>query len=283
MSCTYCGLGPRLLSLRSSSSSTRRVRLRSRIQKATVFPARVSGATISSLSAPRLSPCILQFPSHRTSLETQQGLHLGPTHSISRYSFSTMSSATTFFDFEPVDKKGAAYPLNQLKGKVILVVNTASKCGFTPQFKGLESLYQSIKSKRPDDFVILGFPCNQFGGQDPGSDDQIQEFCQVNYGVTFPVLGKTEVNGDNANPLWTWMKERQPGLLGLKRIKWNFEKFLISADGKVVGRWASTTKPEGLEGRILEEIEKAEKEGLLASKAKQAEAAGAEGETAKLA
>ncbi|RDW86512.1 glutathione peroxidase [Aspergillus mulundensis] len=187
-----------------------------------------------------------------------------------------MSSATTFFDFEPADKKGSAYPLNQLKGKVILVVNTASKCGFTPQFQGLETLYKSIKSKRPDDFVILGFPCNQFGSQDPGSDDQIQEFCQLNYGVTFPVLGKTEVNGDNANPLWTWMKESQPGLLGLKRIKWNFEKFLISADGKVVGRWASTTKPEGLEGKILEEIEKAEKAGLLASKS-------AEGETAKLA
>ncbi|KAL5001093.1 thioredoxin-like protein [Aspergillus recurvatus] len=282
MSCTYCGLVPRLLSLRSSSCSTRRVGLGSRIQKATIFPVRVSGATISSLSAPRPSSCILHFPSHRTPLESQQEeLHLGPSHSIARYRFSTMSSATTFFDFEPVDS--AAYPLNQLKGKVILVVNTASKCGFTPQFKGLESLYQSIKSKRPDDFVILGFPCNQFGSQDPGSDDQIQEFCQVNYGVTFPVLGKTEVNGDSANPLWTWMKENQPGLLGLKRIKWNFEKFLISADGKVVGRWASTTKPEGLEGRILEEIEKAEKEGLLASKAKQAESAGAEGETAKLA
>ncbi|KAL4926223.1 glutathione peroxidase [Aspergillus undulatus] len=190
-----------------------------------------------------------------------------------------MSSATTFYDFEPVDKKSNPYPLTPLKGKVVLVVNTASKCGFTPQFKGLESLYQSLKTKRPDDFVILGFPCNQFGSQDPGSDDQIQEFCQVNYGVTFPVLGKTEVNGNNASPLWTWLKESQPGLLGLKRIKWNFEKFLISADGKVVGRWASTTKPEGLEDTILKEIEKAEKEGTLASKKKGVE----EGETAKLA
>ncbi|KAL3435829.1 thioredoxin-like protein [Aspergillus tetrazonus] len=279
---TYCGLVPRLLSFRSSSSSTRQVRLRTPIQKTTASPGRISGAIISSSSASRTSACILHFPSHRTLLQHQQP-HLRPSQLIARYRFSTMASATTFYDFEPVDKKGEAYPLSQLKGKVILVVNTASKCGFTPQFKGLETLYQSIKAKRPDDFVILGFPCNQFGGQDPGSNDQIQEFCQLNYGVTFPVLGKTEVNGDNANPLWTWLKESQPGLLGLKRIKWNFEKFLISADGKVVGRWASTTKPEGLESRILEEIEKAEKQGLLASKAKQAEAAGADGETAKLA
>ncbi|KAL2008291.1 hypothetical protein VTN00DRAFT_8273 [Thermoascus crustaceus] len=168
-----------------------------------------------------------------------------------------MSSATTFFDFEPVDKKGDPFPLSSLKGKVILAVNTASKCGFTPQFKGLESLYQSIQSKHPDSFTVLGFPCNQFGGQDPGSNDEIQSFCQVNYGVTFPVLGKTEVNGDNASPLWEWMKTEMPGIMGLKRVKWNFEKFLISADGKVVGRWASTTKPESLEETILKEIEKA--------------------------
>lgn len=197
-----------------------------------------------------------------------------------------MSSATTFYDFEPVDKKGKAYPLTDLKGKVILVVNTASKCGFTPQFKGLENLYQSVKAKHPEDFLIIGFPCNQFGGQDPGSDDQIQEFCQVNYGVTFPVLGKADVNGDKASPLWTWLKESQPGLLGLKRIKWNFEKFLVSADGKVVGRWASTSKPEGLEETILKEIEKAKKEGTLASAAgakEGGEQAAQEGETAKLA
>ncbi|KAL4916327.1 thioredoxin-like protein [Aspergillus aurantiobrunneus] len=196
-----------------------------------------------------------------------------------------MASATTFYDFEPVDKKGAAYPLTQVKGKVILVVNTASKCGFTPQFKGLETLYQSVKAKHPDDFLILGFPCNQFGSQDPGSDDQIQEFCQVNYGVTFPVLGKTDVNGDSASPLWTWLKESQPGLLGLKRVKWNFEKFLVSADGKVVGRWASTTKPEALEETILKEIEKGKKEGTLASvaKAKEGGEGEGEGETAKLA
>ncbi|KAL5358240.1 glutathione peroxidase Hyr1 [Aspergillus floccosus] len=194
-----------------------------------------------------------------------------------------MSSATSFYDFEPVDKKGSPYPLTSLKGKVVLVVNTASKCGFTPQFKGLESLYQSIKQKHPDDFTIIGFPCNQFGSQDPGSNDQIQEFCQLNYGVTFPVLGKLDVNGENAAPVWTWMKESQPGLLGLKRIKWNFEKFLISADGKVVGRWASITKPESLEATILSEIEKAKKNGTLASAQPKEQPKEGESESAKLA
>ncbi|KAI9928954.1 hypothetical protein ASPWEDRAFT_104530 [Aspergillus wentii DTO 134E9] len=184
-----------------------------------------------------------------------------------------MASATTFYDFEPVDKKGDTYPLTNLKGKVVLVVNTASKCGFTPQFKGLETLYQSLKSKYPEDFTILGFPCNQFGGQDPGSNDEIQSFCQVNYGVTFPVLGKLDVNGDNAAPLWEWMKTERPGLMGLKRIKWNFEKFLIDPEGKVVGRWASTTKPESLEATIVEEIKKAEQKGLLASKGEATEQA----------
>ncbi|GMG53655.1 unnamed protein product [Aspergillus oryzae var. brunneus] len=193
---------------------------------------------------------------------------------LSAFHTHTMASATTFFDFEPVDKKGSPFPLTPLKGKTVLVVNTASKCGFTPQFEGLEKLYQKLKSKYPEDFTILGFPCNQFGGQDPGSNDQIQDFCQLNYGVTFPVLGKLDVNGNEASPLWTWMKEQQPGLLGLKRVKWNFEKFLISPDGKVVGRWASTTKPESLEDTIVKEIEKAQKAGTAASvQAKEGESA----------
>ncbi|KAJ5185272.1 Glutathione peroxidase [Penicillium cf. griseofulvum] len=178
---------------------------------------------------------------------------------------TTMSSATSFFDFEPVDKKGAPFPLSSLNGKVVLVVNTASKCGFTPQFEGLEKLYQNLKAQYPEDFTVIGFPCNQFGNQDPGSDDDIQSFCQLNYGVTFPVLGKLDVNGANAAPVWTFLKEQQPGILGMKRIKWNFEKFLVSADGKVVGRWASLTKPEGLQDTIVKEIEKAKKEGTLAS------------------
>lgn len=169
----------------------------------------------------------------------------------------TMASATTFYNFTPKDKKGTEYPLSQHAGKVILAVNTASKCGFTPQFAGLESLWKKIQStKYKDDFVILGFPCNQFGGQDPGDNDTIQSFCQLNYGVTFPVLGKTDVNGNSAEPVWEWMKAEKPGMMGLKRIKWNFEKFLIGRDGKVVNRWASTSKPEGLEAEIMRQLEK---------------------------
>ncbi|KEF54162.1 glutathione peroxidase [Exophiala aquamarina CBS 119918] len=167
-----------------------------------------------------------------------------------------MASATSFFEFTPKDKGDQEYPLSQHKGKVVLAVNTASKCGFTPQFAGLEKLWKEVSSKHPDDFVIIGFPCNQFGGQDPGSNDQIQQFCQLNYGVTFPVLGKTNVNGKEAEPVFEWMKSEKPGLLGLKRIKWNFEKFLIDRDGKVVQRYASTTKPESLEKEILSLIEK---------------------------
>jgi len=164
-----------------------------------------------------------------------------------------MTSATSFYDFKPLDTKGEAVPLSGYKGKVVLVVNVASKCGFTPQYKGLEELYKSIRAEHPD-FEILGFPCNQFGHQEPGSNDDIQSFCQLNYGVTFPVLGKTEVNGDKANPLYEWMKHEKPGLLGLKMIKWNFEKFLIGRDGKVKARYASTTTPKSLEAPILAEL-----------------------------
>lgn len=171
-----------------------------------------------------------------------------------------MASATSFFEFTPKDKKGQEYPLSQHKGKVVLAVNTASKCGFTPQFQGLEKVYKDITEKYPNDFVIIGFPSNQFGGQDPGSNDEIQEFCQVNYGVTFPVLGKTDVNGDKAEPVYSWMKNEKPGLLGLQRIKWNFEKFLIDREGKVVNRWASTSKPESIEKDIVALIEKSKKQ-----------------------
>jgi len=156
----------------------------------------------------------------------------------------------------PSTERGKPYPLNPLKNKVVLVVNTASKCGFTPQFEALEKLYKEVASSHPNDFLVLGFPCNQFGNQDPGTNDEIVEFCSVNYGVSFPVLGKIDVNGSHADPLWEWMKAEQPGMLGLKRIKWNFEKFLIGRDGKVKGRWASTTKPESLKSVILGELEK---------------------------
>lgn len=164
-----------------------------------------------------------------------------------------MASATSFFDFKPKDKKGNEYSLAPLKNKVILIVNTASKCGFTPQFAGLEKLYKDLQTTHPD-FIILGFPCNQFGGQDPGSNEDIQEFCQINYGVSFPMLGKIDVNGEKAEPLWEWLKSERPGLMGLKRVKWNFEKFLIGRDGKVKGRWASTTKPENLREAIEKEL-----------------------------
>lgn len=155
-------------------------------------------------------------------------------------------------------EKGQEVPLADYKGKVILIVNTASKCGFTPQYAGLETLYKSLKEKHGDDFTILGFPCNQFGGQEPGSDEEIQNFCQINYGVSFPIMQKIDVNGDGAAPLYKWLKNERAGLMGLKLIKWNFEKFLIGRDGNVKGRWASTTKPETLEKDILAELEKKE-------------------------
>ncbi|KAJ5023532.1 thioredoxin-like protein [Bipolaris maydis] len=178
------------------------------------------------------------------------------TASCKKREYATMASATSFYEFKPKDKKGQPYDLSQLSNKVVLVVNTASKCGFTPQFEGLEKLYKDIKSKYPDDFEILGFPCNQFGGQDPGTNEEIQEFCQVNYGVSFPVLGKIDVNGSTADPAFEWLKNEKPGLMGLKRVKWNFEKFLIGRDGKVKGRWASTKKPEDLKAEIEKELSK---------------------------
>lgn len=143
----------------------------------------------------------------------------------------------------------------------MLVVNTASKCGFTPQFAGLEKLYKSVEAKQPGAFTVLGFPCNQFGNQDPGSNDEIQNFCQVNYGVSFPMLGKIDVNGSKADPLFEWIKTEKPGLFGMKRVLWNFEKALINSQGEVIGRWRSITKPESLEETILQEIEKAKKNG----------------------
>ncbi len=153
----------------------------------------------------------------------------------------------------PGIEKGEEVPLSNYKGKVVLVVNTASKCGFTPQYGLLEKVYQEQRAAHGDDFEILGFPCNQFGGQEPGSNDEIQNFCQVNYGVTFPVLGKIDVNGEHASPLYEWLKESKPGLVGIKMVKWNFEKFLIGRDGQVKGRWASPTKPQSIDA-ISEEL-----------------------------
>ncbi|SZF05746.1 unnamed protein product [Blumeria hordei] len=170
--------------------------------------------------------------------------------------YSTMGPTTTLYDFKPKDKNGEPVPLEKYKGQVVLIVNTASKCGFTPQFEGLEKLYKSVSSTHPGKFTILGFPCNQFGGQDPGSNDEIQNFCRINYGVTFPMLGKVNVNGDTADPLFEWLKVEKPGIMGMKRVKWNFEKWLVSKDGKPIKRYSSTAGPEGFQSLIIEEIEK---------------------------
>lgn len=135
----------------------------------------------------------------------------------------------------------------EYKGKVVLIVNTASQCGFTPQYLGLEQLYQQYKS---EGFVILGFPCNQFKGQEPGNNNEIASFCEKNYGVSFPMFGKIEVNGENTAPLYQTLKKEAPGLLGSQAIKWNFTKFLIGRDGHVIHRYSPTTKPEAIKGDI---------------------------------
>ena len=133
------------------------------------------------------------------------------------------------------------------RGKVLLVVNTASKCGFTPQFAGLEKLWQDYRDKG---LVVIGFPSNQFGAQDPGANDEIASFCEMNYGVTFPMMGKVDVNGESASPIWKWLTAEAPGILGTKTIKWNFTKFLVGKDGKVIKRFAPNDAPESLRGDI---------------------------------
>jgi glutathione peroxidase len=153
----------------------------------------------------------------------------------------------TVFDFSATDIKGKEQALAQYKGKVLLVVNTASKCGFTPQYKGLEVLWEKYKDKG---LMVLGFPCNQFGKQEPGSSDEISSFCELNYGVTFPVFSKIDVNGGNAHPLFKHLKKEAPGLLGTEGIKWNFTKFLINQEGQVVERFAPTDTPESIDKKI---------------------------------
>ena len=157
-------------------------------------------------------------------------------------------STATVYDFEAKDISGKDTALSAFKGKVILIVNTASKCGFTPQFGGLEALYSAYAAKG---LVVLGFPCNQFGSQDPGSDSEIAGFCQINYGVSFPMMGKIDVNGPAAHPLYKWLAAEAPGLLGSKAIKWNFTKFLLGKDGQVIKRYAPLDKPAHMEKDIL--------------------------------
>ena len=149
----------------------------------------------------------------------------------------------TVYDFEATSISGKVIPLSDFKGQVMLIVNTASNCGFTPQFGGLEALHTTYAGKG---LAVLGFPCNQFGSQDPGADGEIAEFCQVNYGVSFPMMGKVDVNGPAAHPLYKWLSAEAPGLLGSKSIKWNFTKFLVGKNGQVIKRYAPTDKPVDL-------------------------------------
>ncbi len=156
---------------------------------------------------------------------------------------------STIYDFTAERMDGSMQPLAEFEGQVLLVVNTASKCGFTPQFEGLETLNEQYKDQG---LTVIGFPCNQFGSQDPGSNDEIGAFCKKNYGVSFPMMAKVDVNGAEAHPIFKWLKDQKGGLL-TDGIKWNFTKFLIGSDGQVIDRYAPTTKPEA----IKKDIEKA--------------------------
>jgi glutathione peroxidase len=153
---------------------------------------------------------------------------------------------TTIADFTATTLAGEDKSLADYAGKVVLVVNTASQCGFTPQYEGLEKLHETYADQG---LVVLGFPCNQFGGQEPGDAEEIGAFCEKNYGVSFPMFAKVDVNGDNAHPLYQWLRSEKSGMLGDK-IKWNFTKFLIGRDGRVLKRYGSTTKPEKISGDI---------------------------------
>jgi glutathione peroxidase len=154
---------------------------------------------------------------------------------------------TTVMDFSAALANGEPKDLSDYQGKVLLIVNTASKCGFTPQYTGLESLHQTYGERG---FSVLAFPCNQFGGQEPGSEDEIQSFCDLNYQTSFPLFSKIEVNGAASHPLYAHLKEQAPGVLGSKRIKWNFTKFLVNQHGEVVKRYAPSTKPEAIASDI---------------------------------
>src|SRR3954451_6644873 len=157
---------------------------------------------------------------------------------------------TTVYDFEAQQIDGKKVPLSKFKGHAMLIVNTASACGYTPQFAGLEELHETFG---PKGLVVLGFPCNQFGSQDPGSNDEIAQFCQLNFGVSFPMMAKIDVNGSSADPLYQWLTKEAPGILGSTAIKWNFTKFLVGKDGQVLRRFAPNDAPESL----AKDIEKA--------------------------
>ena len=154
---------------------------------------------------------------------------------------------STVYDFKASTIDGREVALSDYRGQVLLIVNTASACGFTPQFAGLETLHQTLG---PKGLAVLGFPCNQFGSQDPGSNEEIGAFCQMNYGVSFPMMAKVNVNGQDAHPLFAWLKNQAPGLLGSEGIKWNFTKFLVNRQGQVIKRYAPLDKPSGIAADI---------------------------------
>ena len=154
---------------------------------------------------------------------------------------------TTAYDFDAIDIDGRSVSLADYRCKALLVVNVASKCGFTPQYAGLEKLWQDYRGRG---LVVLGFPCDQFGNQEPGNEEEIKSFCALTYEVDFPMFAKVEVNGADAHPLWKWLKKEKGGLLGIDAIKWNFTKFLVDRDGKAVKRYAPTDKPESIAGDI---------------------------------
>jgi len=153
------------------------------------------------------------------------------------------------YDFSVKDIHGKEQKLDQYKNKVMLIVNVASECGFTPQYKGLEALYEKMHSRGLE---VLGFPCNQFGAQEPGTEKEIESFCELNYGVTFPLFSKIDVNGDDAAPLYKYLKKEKPGLLGTEAIKWNFTKFLVDRKGKVVERYGSNVEPQAIVADVEE-------------------------------
>ncbi|MDZ5473158.1 glutathione peroxidase [Bacillus sp. 31A1R] len=153
----------------------------------------------------------------------------------------------SIYPFEAKKIDGETISLEQFEGKALLIVNTASKCGFTPQFKELQSLYEEYKDKG---FEVLGFPCNQFMGQEPGNEEEIQSFCELNYGVSFPMFAKVEVNGQDAHPLFKYLTENAPGVLGMKAVKWNFTKFLVDKSGNVIDRYAPNTNPKDIASDI---------------------------------
>jgi glutathione peroxidase len=160
---------------------------------------------------------------------------------------ATSTAPSSVYDFEAVSIEGKRASLASQRGKVLLIVNTASACGFTPQFTGLEALWKAYADKG---LVVVGFPSNEFGNQDPGSNDEIASFCELNYGVSFPMMEKVEVNGTKAHPLFKWLTQEAPGVLGTTGIKWNFTKFLVGRDGKVIRRYAPSDKPEAMKQDI---------------------------------